>query len=518
MSILKKESHSRSAIARSAVWIGAGILLSRILGFARDIIIARMFGVYVLAQAFVIAFKIPNLFRDLVGEGAASAAVVPILSRYLSQDRRKDFWEAAAGMARSLLIVLTCLTAVGIIASPLLIKAIAPGFSGDTFAAAVTLNRLVFPYILLIGMAAFSTGVLNTLGHFIVPAFAPCLLNVSIIIFALTLGEGIPGLAVGVLVGGVLQLAIQLPVLFKKGFNIRAEGPEGRAAVTEAGKLLLPRLFSSAVYHLNNIVDSIFGSLTFIVGEGGVAALYFSYRLIQFPIGIFGNSLSQAILPAMSVCAGQGDCEGLSANISFGLKSTLAIMLPASVGLMILSGPIVRALFLGGRFDAYAAQLTSGALFFYSIGLTAYAGTKILQCAFFALKDTSTPAKVSAFNLCVNAGLNALLMFPLKLNGLALATSVTGILHFFVLFFLMRKKARINFKGLSSFALRVGAASAAMAGIIALVLRGSTGGALRTVFLPIAAGAISYIFFCVILKIREVTAVLSGKAFASGKI
>jgi putative peptidoglycan lipid II flippase len=213
---------SNRTIAKSAGIIGFATLCSRLLGFVRDVVIARLFGVYVYAQAFVIAFRIPNLLRDLVGEGATNAAFVPVFSEYTVRHTKEEFWELANVVLNLLLVILMAITLSGIIFSPFIVRLIAPGFIADPYKLETTikLNRIIFPYILLISLAAYSMGILNSLRHFAVPAFAPCLLNISIIVFTLLFGEGIKGLSLGVLVGGVLQLAVQIPVLYKKGFRL----------------------------------------------------------------------------------------------------------------------------------------------------------------------------------------------------------------------------------------------------------------------------------------------------------
>src|SRR3989338_5143762 len=433
---------TNKAIAKSALAIGFFTLCSRILGFIRDVVIARLFGVYVYAQAFVIAFKIPNLLRDLLGECAANAALVPVLSEYTVKHSREEFWELANVVLNLMLVILMSVTLLGILFSPLLVRLIAPGFiaSPEKLAITIKLNRIIFPYILFIGLAAYAMGILNSLKHFAVPAFAPCLLNVSIIVFTLFFGEGIAGLTPGVLVGGLLQLAVQIPILYKKGFRPKLFHRFVHPAAKTIARLMAPRILSSSIYQLNNFVDSIFGSLAWIVGEGGVAVLYFSYRLIQFPLGIFSNALSQAILPTFSTQALEDNHDRLKHTLSWGLRATSFILLPASVGLMVLASPIVSTIFAGGRFDAHSAQLTAGAVFFYSIGLFAYGSTKILQSCFFALKDTLTPTKVAGLALILNIVLNSVLMFPLKIGGIALATSVSGVISFFMLFNILRKR------------------------------------------------------------------------------
>ena len=510
----KSEEHqSKHKIARSAGVIGVATLVSRILGFIRDIVIAQLFGVYLYAQAFVIAFKLPNLFRDLVGEGAINAAIIPVFSEYLAKEKKAEFWELCNILMNLLLVILAGITVFGIVFSPVLVRLIAPGFANDPtqFAVTVKLNRLIFPYILLIGLAAYSMGILNSLRHFTIPAFAPCLLNIAIIICALIWGEGIKGLASGVLIGGVLQLAVQIPILYKKGFRFRFTDKFKHPAIQKIGKLMAPRLLSSAIYQLNNFVDTIFGSLSFIVGNGAVAALYFSYRLIQFPLGIFGNSLSQAILPTLSLQAvDPQDHQKFKETLGFGLRAVLFVMVPASIGFMVLAKPIVSGLFMGGKFDSYSVEATASALFFYSIGLFAYGSTKILQNAFFALKDTLTPTVNSAVVLVLNIFLNAMLMFPMKLGGLALATSISGIIGFFILLYLLNKRVGgLKIASLVLFFSKVTLASCGMAAVCWWVTRLNppvSGHMINRIFnlmLSVFCGTVSYIGFSLLLGIDQ---------------
>jgi putative peptidoglycan lipid II flippase len=499
---------NRKSIVRSASIIGFATLCSRILGFIRDVVIARLFGVYVYAQAFVIAFRIPNLFRDLVGEGATNAAFVPVFSEYNAKHTKVEFWELANVVLNLLLVILMAITLAGIILSPLLVRLIAPGFSADPYKLETTikLNRIIFPYILLISLAAYSMAILNSLKHFAVPAFAPCLLNISIIVFASLFGEGIKGLATGVLVGGLLQLGVQIPVLYKKGFHLQLFRRFKHPVAKTIGILMLPRLLSSCIYQLNNFVDSIFGSLALIVGEGGVAVLYFAYRLIQFPLGIFSNALSQAILPTFSVQALEDNYESLKQTLSFGLRATFLVMLPACLGFIVLAQPIIATLFGGGRFDVYATAMTSQVLKFYSLGLWAYAVTKILQSCFFALKDTVTPTKVSAWALGLNIILNTILMFPLRIVGLALATSLSGIVSCFALFFILNKRlAPLNLKPLLISFLKIFSASLCMGLVCYLIYRNTISlNKYIQLGLTISLGVLSYIIFCFIFQVKEI--------------
>lgn len=513
MSTLKSAiTQTTRDIAKSAAIISIATFCSRILGFIRDVAIARMFGVYIYAQAFAIAFKIPNLFRDLVGEGAANAAIVPVLSEYNTKHTKEEFWELANILLNISLVLLMLITILGIIFSPYIVRLIAPGFlaSPEKFSITVNLSRIIFPYILLVCLSAYSMGILNSLKHFTVPAFASCFLNISIIIFVLIFKEGVTGLALGILIGGLLQLGIQIPVLYRKGFRLTLAHRLRHKAVDKIGKLMLPRILSSSIYQLNNFVDSIFGSLSWIVGEGGVAILYFSYRLILFPLGIFSNALSQATLPTLSTQAAEKNLDQLKHTLLWSLRMSFFVLIPASLGLMILAHPIISTLFGGGRFDLYSVRVTSDALLFYSIGLFAYGATKILHSCFFALQDTKTPAKVAFLTLALNVLLNYALMYPLKIGGIALATSISGTITFFVLFAILNKKiGGIMTKEVFSSLLRISISSLFMAVICYIISQNNiilgSGIFIRFINLGliISLSVFSYLFFCHIFKVQE---------------
>ncbi|MBL7151503.1 MAG: murein biosynthesis integral membrane protein MurJ [Candidatus Omnitrophica bacterium] len=513
-------SQADQSVARSAGVISLGILCSRLLGFLRDIVIARLFGVYMYAEAFVVAFRIPNLLRDFVGEGASNAAFVPVFSEYKLQHTKEEFWELANVVLNLLLVILMVITVLGIISAPLIVRVIAPGFtaSAEKLAITIRLTRIIFPYILLISLVAYCTGILNSLRHFAVPAFSPCLLNISIIIFTLIFRQGTKGLALGVLIGGLLQLAVQIPVLYKKGFRLKLPRSYRQPAAKAIGRLMLPRLFSSCIYQLNNLVDSIFGSLAWIVGEGGVAILYFSYRVILFPLGIFSNALSQAMLPTLSTHA-LLDRDKLRQALSWSLRATFFVILPASAALIVLADPIVSALFGGGKFDLYSVHFTARALLFYSIGLSAYGANRMLQSCFFALKDTRTPAKVAFLALILNVIFNSILIFPLKVSGVALATSISGIITFLILFSLLKKKIG-DFqekKILISF-LRILAASICMGAVCYffsqrnMILAGSRLIKFYKLGAVMLAGLVSYAGFCFIFRVGELRELLSWLA------
>ncbi|MCX7927186.1 MAG: murein biosynthesis integral membrane protein MurJ [Candidatus Omnitrophica bacterium] len=504
-------------IAFSASVVSIATFLSRILGFIRDIVIARFFGVSIQASAFVVAFRLPNLFRDLLGEGAANSAIVPVLSEYLHKDsKEQEFWKIANILMRVLLLIFFTLTLLGIIFSPLLVRIMAPGFTREILDLTVRLNRIMFAYLILIGMAAYATALLNSLGHFSIPAFSPCLLNIALIIGAMISKENPFGLAIAVLAGGVLQLIIQLPVLKNYGMQFKISGPLKHKAVTKISRLLTPRLFSSAIYQLNNIVDSVFGSLSFIVGEGAIAALYFSYRLIQFPLALFSTSLSQVMLPTLSqIASASVETEQFKKTFMFGLRTIIFLIIPCSVAFMVLSKTLIYSLFGGGRFSKYAVEITSGCLFYYSLGLVAYATIKLFQSAFFALKDTLTPTYISAFGLILNVLLNALFMYKLKAKGIALATSLSGIISAILLgYYLQRKIGTFVFKNLIVFIVKVVLASSVMAVVCYFSQKISypfARGVLEKLLLltvPIGLGGLTYFVCALFLNIEQAGLIL----------
>ena len=433
---------SRKSLIKSTGVIGFATAVSRVLGFVRDIVIANFFGTAVYAQAFVVAFRIPNLLRDLVGEGATNAAFVPVLTDELTKKGKPEFFRLAQVILNILFLSLLALVAIGVLASPLIVRLIAPGFAADAakLQVTITLTRVLFPFLLLVGLWAYAMGVLNTLGKFAGPAFGPCLLNLSMILCAMWFGENVFGLATGVLAGGVLQLALQVPSLYASGWKPRITFEFSHPKAKKAGLLLVPRALGACVYQVNVFVSTILASLSAVVGEGAVAALYYANRVWQLPLAVFGIALAQAALPAMSRHVAANDMVKLKETLLFSLKVLFFILIPASAGLMVLSAPITRTLFERGAFTHYSTLITSSALFFYAIGLVACGGIKILVSAFYSMHDTMTPLKTAFWSLALNIILNIALMFPLKTGGLALATSVSAIFNFAMLYVYLRKR------------------------------------------------------------------------------
>jgi len=510
---------STKSLIKSTSIISVATASSRVLGFIRDILIANFFGTGNLIQAFVVAFRIPNLMRRMVGEGAVNSAFVPVLSEYLATKKKEDYWQLANVILNLLAVVLAAIVLIGIAFSPIIVRIIAPGFVKDPgqLELAIKLTRIVFPFIFLIGLTAFAAGVLNSLKHFATPAFGPCLLNLSIIATMLFFYRtiNITMLAVSILVGGFLQLMLQIPVLYKKGMRIRFPITFHHPAVKKIGTLLAPRILGSTVYQLNVLVDSILASLYWIVGKGGIAALYYSNRLIQFPTAIFGIAVATAVLPTLSGYFAKNELDKFKKTISFSLKFIFLFMIPAAIGIMIIGKPIIEALFQRGEFGSYSTMITNQALFFYAIGLFSYAGIKILVFSFYSMQDTMTPVKTAAIALLINVILNLILMWPLKIGGLALATSISGIFNFIVLFYILRKRmGPLNEREMLIFLFKIILASLVMGAIllgltktpmyISFFGKGSSLLNIAGLISVIAISASSYIVILLLLRVKEV--------------
>jgi len=506
---------TRSLIKSTGV-ISLATASSRALGFIRDILTAYFFGTGGPIQAFFVAFRIPNLLRHMVAEGAANSAFVPVLSEYIVTKDRDEYWHLANVLFNIMLVLLSVIVIIGVLASPVIVRVIAPGFLTDTgqFTLAVRLTRMLFPYILLIGIAAYAMGVLNSLKHFFAPALAPAILNLSIIAVILIFRHDISvtALAWAVLIGGFLQLSIQMPVLYKKGMRFKIETRLSHAAAKKIGKLLMPRAIGAAVYQLNILIDTILASLHWIVGAGGIAALWYSNRLIQLPTAVFGISLATAMLPALSGHFAKKDIDGFKKKLNFSLKTLFFIMIPATAGFIVLGNPIIRILFQRGEFTAYSTRITSQALVFYSLGLFSYAGIKMLVFSFYSMQDTATPVKTASLALAINVVLNLILMWPLKIGGLALATAIAGIFNFVALFYLLKRKiGRFCEEQFALFLLKVIAASAGMGTMLYLASRRFESLLLtKDLFvnasylaISIAAGVVIYFAMLAVLRVKE---------------
>lgn len=446
MSTDKNVHRPEKGILRSTSVMSAGTLLSRILGFVRDMIFARFFGTAAGADAFVVAFRIPNLFRDLMGEGAANSSFVPVMTEYKQKgrpDELKDFLNAVFSWA---VLILCGLAVAGIILAPLIIRLVAPGFAADAlkFQEAVNLTRIMYPYLIFIGLTAFFSAIQFTYGFFTMPALGPCLLNVVLIVSTLMavawMENPIYGLAIGVIVGGILQFYFQWLPLKKHGVRFSFPRVMAHPGAQQVGRLLLPRILGAAVYQVNIFVDTICASLAVIAGPGGIATIYYANRIIQFPMGIFGVALASAVLPVFAAHVSGKRPEDLKETVAFALKNIYFVMLPTTVFFLLLSRPLIQAVFERGEFNADSTNVTASVLFFFSLGLMGYGGVKVLAAAFHALQDTRTPVKAAIIALIVNAVLNVILMFPMKVSGIALASSIAAMVNLGLLYHFLARR------------------------------------------------------------------------------
>ncbi len=437
---------SKKGIIKSTSVISAGTLASRILGFIRDVIIAKILGTSAPADIFFVAFRIPNLFRDLVGEGAANSAFVPVISEYESKKDKTEFQIFLNAFYAASFMILSLIVILGILFSPLIVRLIAPGFieEPEKLKETILLTRIMFPYLLFIGLTAYSMGVLYTFRAFIWPALSPCLLNIAMIISVLTAlatkKDPLLSLAIGVLLGGIAQLLLQLKPLHDRGITFHWPKNIRHPGVTKVGKLLVPRIFGSAVYQLNIVVDTFCASLSTIVGPGGIAAIYYSNRIVQFPMGLFSVALASAILPSMAGYVARQNMADFKRTIVFSLENIFLVMLPMTVFLVLLATPITRFCFERGAFNAYSTSITSIAILFYSLGLIGFGGTKIMVTSFHALQDTKTPVKVGFLCLIINVVLNFAFLSTLKVGGIALASSIASTVNFLLLLGILRKR------------------------------------------------------------------------------
>ncbi|MCD6224319.1 MAG: murein biosynthesis integral membrane protein MurJ [Deltaproteobacteria bacterium] len=430
-------------VAKAAGVVGAATLLSRIFGFARDVVIAYFFGAGLSSDAFFVAFRIPNLLRRLFAEGSLSIAFIPVFSEYLANRGREEAFKMARSAMRLLSVILVLAALAGILLSPIIIRVIAPGFidSPEKLSITILLTRIMFPYIFFIGLVALSMGILNVLDHFAAPALAPVFLNFamicSVFIISPHLENPIVGLAIGVIAGGILQLSLQIPFLIKKKFYFWKKTTFFHPGLKKIGLLMLPAIFGAAVYQINILIGTLLASL---LPEGSVSYLYYADRLVQFPLGIFAIATATAVLPSLSRQAAANNMKDFKKTFTFAMKLVLFITIPSMIGLIVLREPIVALLFKRGAFSREAVRLTAFALLCYSTGLWAFSSVRIVVSTFYALQDTKTPAKMAVYSIIANLVLGIILMGPLAHGGLALATALSSIFNLGLLLRVLKKK------------------------------------------------------------------------------
>lgn len=430
-------------VIRAVGTISFATLISRILGFARDMVVARAFGAVGVTDAFFVAFRIPNLLRRLLGEGALSTAFIPVFAEYRAKASSREFARMLRAISGAMVAVLAAVTLAGILLAPWIVKVTAPGFWSEPAKALLTvgLTRLMFPYLFFVGLAALATGVLNFLRHFLTPALSPVVFNLSLIAATLWLAPSLPepitALAWGVLLGGVGQLCLQLPALVRRGISLRLAVEPDHPAIGRISRLLAPTIFGLAVTQLNVFVNTLIASF---LREGSISYLYYADRVMEFPFGIFSIAIATAVLPTMADQAVRQQVAELKATLAFALRLVVFISIPASLGLLILADPIVRVLFERGQFGPASTAATAWALGFYALGLTTFSAVKVVAPAFYALRDTRTPVWIGIGAMAVNVGASLLLMGPLAHGGLALATTLASAVNTAGLLFWLRRR------------------------------------------------------------------------------
>ncbi len=461
---------TRSRLVRSASTITPLTLLSRVTGYLRDKVIAVTLGAGMRTDAFFVAFRIPNMLREIIGEGAMSSAVIPVYASVCA-DRSEEEARAFVGrVAGTFALILTGITVAGIAASPWLVDLLAGQFrrTPGKFELTVLLNRWIFPYILLVSLAALCQALLNAHHRFAAAAAAPIFLNVSLIFFALAvsprLAEPTYGLAAGVLLGGLLQIGIQVPQLRRLGAVGRPALGWRDPAVRSVLLLMSPRLLAYGINTINTVVSTRFAAG---LGNASVSHLYYANRLKELVLGGFAVSVATAILPLLSRQALAEDREPFKESLAFSLRLIAFVTLPASVGLAVLRVPIVRVLFLGGRFGPADSRATAGALGTLAAGLFFFAGVRVIVPAFYALKKTTLPVLAALADAGVFLLLCAALTRPMGLPGIGLAASVAAAVNVTVLLvFLRRREGRLRGRAIGASLLRIGAACAAMGGLL----------------------------------------------------
>lgn len=439
-------------LLKSTATVGSATMLSRILGFVRDVVLARMFGVSGETDAFFLAFRIPNFMRRLFAEGSFSLAFVPVLSEYKAAGDRAALRDLIDHVTGTLAAILLVLTAIGVFAAPLVLAIFAPGWLADDrpeFSLAAGMLRITFPYIMLISLTALAGGILNTFERFLIPALTPVLLNISLIAAALLLAEHlevpVTALAWGVLAAGIAQLLLQVPALMRLGLMPRPRWGWRHSGVRRILRLMVPTLFGSSVAQVNLLFDSIIA--TFLI-TGSVSWLYYSDRLLEFPLGVLGIALATVILPSLSQKHAAANTAEFSATLDWALRLALIITVPAAVGLAVLAQPILITLFQYEAFQAHDVHMSALSLIAYSIGLPAFIAVKVLAPGYYARQDTSTPVKIAVAAMVSNMVLNLLFVGLILHNGyegphagLALASSAAAYLNAVLLYRGLRKRA-----------------------------------------------------------------------------
>jgi putative peptidoglycan lipid II flippase len=438
-------------LLKSTAKVGAATITSRVLGFIRDMVLARYFGASGETDAFFLAFKIPNFMRRLFAEGSFSLAFVPVLSEVRASGDPRALKDLVDHVAGTLAGILLAITATGILAAPVVLAIFAPGWAiegREEFGLSAEMLRITFPYILLISLTALAGGILNTFGRFLVPALTPVLLNLSLIAAAVLLSTRmevpVKALAWGVLLAGIVQLAVQVPALMRLGLMPRPRWGWRHSGVRKILRLMIPTLIGSSVAQVNLLLDTVIA--TFLM-SGSVTWLYYSDRLLEFPLGVFGVALSTVILPNLSLKFARQNPQGFSATLDWALRLALIITLPAALGLAVLASPILVTLFQYDAFRMSDVDMSALSLSAYAAGLPAFIAVKVLAPGFYARQDTRTPVKIAVIAMVSNMVLNLIFVVSLLAvgfrgphMGLALASSAAAYINAGLLYRMLRRQ------------------------------------------------------------------------------
>ena len=533
----------QTSVAKSAGIVSIAVMFSRILGLVREMVFANFFGAGFINDAYQVAFRIPNVLRDLFAEGALSAAFVKVFTDYQILKTEEEAWKLASLVLNALVVILSIITILGIIFSPQIVSLIADGFSPEKAALATTLTRIMFPYILFVAMAALAMGVLNTKGNFGVPASSSTVFNITSIFLGLgfawwlsgggwekTGKTGFPsdaaqwaiiGMSIGTLIAGASQFLMQVPSLLKIGFRFSPLLNFADEGVRKVGRLMAPAIIGTSAVQINVLVNTYF--VTDI--NGGVSWLGYAFRLMQFPIGVFGVAIGTASIPVLSRLASQKNFDEFRDTLSSSIKLVFLLTLPSACGLVVLGQPIIRLIYQRGAFSESDVPMTAYALAAYAIGLTGYAAIKILSPAFYALDDAKIPMIIAVCSIVVNF-IACYYFMELFSNygvspeypdgfghvGVALATSCVALVNFFALAIMMKKRiGRINGGEIFASFVKIAVASAFMSAVCYFSYHflasriGIKGFPVKLIdaFVPIILGAITFFIAAKLLGVKE---------------
>jgi putative peptidoglycan lipid II flippase len=528
---LTDQTTNKSTIAKSAATVGIAVMCSRVLGLVREQVFAGLFGAGYAYDSFVVAFRIPNLLRDLFGEGALSAAFVTVFSAYDINRSKEDTWRLASNVLTFFLIFLSIITLLGIVFAGSLVSLLAPDFSLIEGKTALTekLTQIMLPFLVFISLSAVVMGILNTKGRFFVPAIASSFFNLGSLIGGTSLAFILPhfgqpaivGMAIGTLIGGLLQLGIQIPSLRGTGFRYRPTLDLSDPGLIRILKLMIPATIGLSATQINIFISTNFAASC---AEGSVSWLYYAFRLVQLPIGVFGVALSIAMLPVLARQAAQKNITEMKKTMVSSLTMVFALTLPATAGLIILSEPIIRLIFEHGAFTAKDTLATAQTLALYSIGLFAYAANKILVPAFYAIDKTRYPVIASFLAIVTNIIIINLTIDRYQHLAIAFSTSCTMLINFlFLMTVLYIKLNGFALADLGKGLLKIIIATLALAGLLwyalpyfTLWLHSSVLHQSSSLLVLILAATFLYYLILHIFKLTEInilTEMIKGKFF-----